>query len=45
MNPARAFGPELAAMFFKDWYVYWIGPILGAIIASLLYNYLILEEK
>ena len=43
LNPARAFGPELAAMFFKDWYVYWIGPILGAIISSLLYNYLILE--
>jgi MIP family channel proteins len=42
MNPARAFGPELAAGFWDNWYVYWIGPIIGAVIAALLYEYVIL---
>ncbi|MDE1824859.1 MAG: aquaporin [Candidatus Micrarchaeota archaeon] len=37
MNPARAIGPMIAAGFFSNWYVYWIGPIVGAIIAALLY--------
>jgi MIP family channel proteins len=43
MNPARAFGPELAAFQFSNWYVYWIGPIIGAIIAALIYEYVFLK--
>lgn len=38
-NPARALGPEIATLNFTDWYVYIIGPILGAVIAALLYDY------
>ncbi len=41
MNPARAIGPAIVAGFLTNWYVYWIGPILGAIIAALIYKYLI----
>ena len=41
MNPARAIGPTLAAGFFTNWYVYWIGPIIGAIVAALIYKYLV----
>lgn len=41
MNPARAIGPALASGFFANWYVYWIGPILGAIVAGLIYYYLV----
>ncbi|MEX0629776.1 MAG: aquaporin [Chloroflexota bacterium] len=41
MNPARWFGPALAAGAFDNWYVWWIGPFLGAIVAALLYRYLL----
>jgi MIP family channel proteins len=45
MNPARAFGPEVAANFWSNALVYWIGPILGAIIASLIYGYLLMPHE
>jgi MIP family channel proteins len=43
MNPARAFGPELAAKTWTGWWIYWIGPITGAVLASWLYEYLYLR--
>lgn len=36
MNPARSFGPMLAAQQFTDWWVYLAGPLAGAAIATLL---------
>jgi len=44
MNPARAIGPAIASGDFANWYVYWIGPIVGAIIAALLYHYVIMKD-
>ena len=44
-NPARAFGPELFSLNFADWYVYWIGPVLGGIIAALIYQHVILRKR
>jgi MIP family channel proteins len=41
MNPARWFGPAVAAGAFDNWYVWWIGPFLGAIVVALLYRYLL----
>jgi MIP family channel proteins len=44
INPARAFGPALATLFTSahyDWanhWVYWVGPILGGVVASLIYK-------
>ena len=38
MNPARTFGPGLAAGFWDGHIVYWIGPILGGVVAGLLYD-------
>ena len=38
MNPARAFGPALAANFWKDHYVYWLGPLLGGALGGLVYR-------
>lgn len=44
MNPARVFGPALAAGFWRDHYVYWIGPLLGGALGGLVYRVLI-ERK
>lgn len=42
MNPARAYGPMIAGGFFPDyWYIYLVGPIIGAIVAGLIYRYVI----
>jgi MIP family channel proteins len=43
MNPARAFGPELVGNFWGEGWIYWLGPILGALVAGLLYEYLYLR--
>jgi MIP family channel proteins len=44
MNPARWFGPAVASGTFADWYVWWIGPLLGAAAAALIYRFA-LEDR
>jgi MIP family channel proteins len=39
MNPARHVATAVPAVFFDNWYVYWIGPLLGAAIAALSIRY------
>jgi len=42
MNPARAFGPMIAAGFYPSyWYIYVVGPIIGGVVAGLVYRYVI----
>ncbi|MEE6472199.1 hypothetical protein FKM82_009531 [Ascaphus truei] len=41
MNPARSLGPAAITGIFKDQWIFWIGPLLGAILASLIYNYIL----
>lgn len=38
MNPARTFGPALAASYWNAHYVYWIGPMLGGAAAGWVYK-------
>jgi MIP family channel proteins len=38
MNPARVFGPALAANFWHDHYVYWLGPLIGGALGGLVYR-------
>lgn len=45
MNPARTFGPAVASGFFDNHLVYWIGPIVGAAIAALLYNNFLMSDN
>jgi MIP family channel proteins len=45
MNPARVLGPALAGGGWDAHAAYWIGPILGACIASLLYKQFLLEKR
>ena len=39
MNPARAFGPALASGITGTHLIYWAGPVLGAIAAALVAEY------
>jgi len=43
MNPARAFGPELANNFWAQGWIYWIGPIVGGLVAAIAYDWLYLR--
>lgn len=45
LNPARAFGPALAANHWTNHGVYWIGPMAGGIVAGVLYDTLFLGKK
>jgi MIP family channel proteins len=46
MNPARAFGPFIAANYWnRNDIVFWIGPLLGAVIAGLIYGYVLLPHE
>jgi len=38
MNPARSFGPALLAGAWDAQWVYWLGPLLGAVIGAALYQ-------
>jgi MIP family channel proteins len=47
INPARSFGPAVINGRWDDQWVYWVGPLIGAALASLIYTfaYLMDDEK
>ncbi len=44
MNPARAFGPALVSGTWTGHVAYWAGPLLGGIVAALLWDLVLLRE-
>jgi aquaporin TIP len=45
MNPARSFGPALVGNFWDDHWVYWLGPLIGAGLAALVYEYVFMQRE
>ena len=44
MNPARSFGPAVASGVYEAQLLYWFAPIVGGVIAALLYEYLFMKR-
>ena len=45
MNPARSFGPALVSGIWDFHIYYWIGPIIGAVLAAVLYDRVLLDRR
>ena len=44
MNPARSFGPALVGNDWADHWIYWVGPVSGALLAAITYQYVYLRN-
>lgn len=42
LNPARSFGPSVIMNNFQDHWVFWLGPLSGSVVASII-HYLFLK--
>nr|QKE23101.1 aquaporin 14 [Brotula barbata] len=40
MNPARALGPAIITNFWENHWVFWIGPVMGGVLAGISYEFL-----
>ncbi len=45
VNPARAFGPAMVSGQWVGHAVYWVGPILGGLVAALLWEHVLLPKR
>ena len=39
-NPARSLGPALISGQWQGWWIYWLGPLLGTLLALMAFSYL-----
>ncbi|KAJ8363774.1 hypothetical protein SKAU_G00126050 [Synaphobranchus kaupii] len=45
MNPARAFGPAVVANYWSYHWIYWVGPMLGALLTASFVRLLLGDQK
>ncbi len=45
MNPARSFGPAVVANIWTDHWIYWLGPLIGAGTAAVIYEFVFLHRE
>lgn len=45
MNPARHLGPALLGGGLQNFWLYWVGPVTGGILAGMLYNSTLLKNQ
>ncbi|KAI5659864.1 hypothetical protein M9H77_28657 [Catharanthus roseus] len=45
MNPAVSFGPAVLSWTWTHQWVYWVGPLIGAAIAALIYDNIFIDEN
>ncbi|MBI2555814.1 MAG: MIP family channel protein [Candidatus Rokubacteria bacterium] len=45
MNPARSFGPALAAGAWDNHWIFWVGPLVGGGLAALVYEFVFLRRE
>ena len=45
MNPARSFGPALVAGVWTEHWLFWIGPLVGALMAGLVYEFCFSNDR
>lgn len=45
MNPARSLGPVTWTGLWKDHWVYWIGPVIGGIVPTIIYKSFFLKKE
>jgi len=44
LNPARSFGPAIATNIWEGHLIYWVGPIVGGVIAAQLYEWVLMRH-
>jgi len=44
MNPARSLGPAIVANVWRARWVYWVGPIVGAVTAAVIYDFVLMSR-
>ena len=45
MNPARHLGPALMGGGLENTWIYWVGPIIGSVLAAMLYHHVLAEKE
>jgi aquaporin-4 len=44
MNPARTLGPAIVSGYWEFHWIYWVGPIVGALIAGFIMQYIYVKK-
>ncbi|GAB4854853.1 Aquaporin TIP1-2 [Ancistrocladus abbreviatus] len=45
MNPAVSFGPAVVSWTWSNHWVYWVGPLIGAAIAAIIYDHIYIGDS